>query len=40
MRIVDCKDQPGATLKLAVMKTSAPPVSVSRIGQTPAQAYA
>ena len=37
MRIVDCKDQPGATLKLAVMKTSAPPVSVSRIGQTPAQ---
>ena len=37
MRIIDCADQPGVNLKLAVMKTTAPPVSVSRSGQTPAQ---
>ncbi len=37
MRIIDCENQPGVSLKLAVMKTSAPPVSVSRSAQTPAE---
>ena len=35
-RIIDRLNQVGVEMKLAVMKTSAPPVSVSRIGQTPA----
>jgi len=35
-RIMDLVDQIGAAMKVAVMKTSAPPISVSRIGQTPA----
>ena len=35
-RIIDRFNQVGAEMKVAVMKTSAPPVSVSRIGQTPA----
>jgi arylsulfatase A-like enzyme len=34
-RIIDRKHQVGAELKLAVMKTSAPPVSVTRTAQTP-----
>ncbi len=38
MRILDANLQPvaGSFLRLGVMKTSAPPVSVSRTGQTPA----
>lgn len=34
-RIVDQFNQVGAGMKVAVMKTSAPPVTVSRTGQTP-----
>ena len=36
-RIIDRFNQVGIELKLAVMKTSAPPISVSRSGQTPAE---
>jgi hypothetical protein len=34
-RVIDQSPQPGDSLPLAVMKTSAPPVSVSQNGQTP-----
>ncbi len=36
-RIIDRLNQVGLEMKLAVMKTSAPPISVSRSGQTPAE---
>ena len=36
-RIINREDQIDAEMKLAVMKTSTPPVSISRSGQTPAQ---
>ena len=37
MRVVDTEGQPlpGTGMSLAVMKTSAPPVTISRTGQTP-----
>ncbi len=38
MRVIDTNDQsqPGVGMSLAVMKTSAPPVTISRTGQVPA----
>jgi arylsulfatase A-like enzyme len=36
-RMIDRLNQVGVEMKLAVMRTSAPPISVSRSGQTPAQ---
>jgi hypothetical protein len=36
-RIIDRLNQVGVEMKLAVMKTSAPPISLSRSGQTPAE---